>query len=187
MATDGSVPLFPQELLCFAGELPYDLACRFHTFPPAYAFTGELTHCIDVACRCREEREGREMRHRDLDMGSPGADPPTDDVALESFRRFDRRAEDPVRRIPAVGKRLRKDGVPRFGGDELLEVGGMGLGFGRRDESRPDPNSRRAGCQGGRHRAPRPDAARRNDGGMYGFEDFAQEGEESGFPADMPA
>src|SRR5947199_315027 len=86
------------------------------------------------------------MRHRNLDMGIPGADPPTDDVTLEAFRRFDRGAEDPVRRIPAGGKRLREDGVLRFGGDELLEVGGMGLGFGRRDESRPDPNRRRARC-----------------------------------------
>src|SRR6266566_3444760 len=138
-----SVPLFPQEFLRFAGELPHDLACRFHTLHPAYAFTRELTHGIDVACRCREERDGREMRHWDLDIGSPGADPPTDDVALESFGSFDRGAEDPVRRIPAGGKRLREDGVFRFGGDELLEVGGMGLGFGRRDESRAPTRCRR--------------------------------------------
>src|SRR2546430_1797682 len=89
-----SVPLFPQEFLRFAHELPHDLACRFHTLHPAYGFTCELTHGIDVACRRREERDGRETRHRDLDMGSPGADPPTDDVTLETFRRFDRGTED---------------------------------------------------------------------------------------------
>src|SRR5437667_2137201 len=116
MSTEASVPLFLQELLRFAGELPHDFPCRFHTLHPAYGFTCELTHGIDVACRRCEEREGREMRHRDLDMGIPGADPPTDDVTLEAFRRFDRGAEDPGRRVPAVGKRPREDGVLRLGG-----------------------------------------------------------------------
>src|SRR5437016_945091 len=102
------------------GELPHDFPCRCHTFHPAYAFTCELTHGIDVACRRCEERDGRETRHRDLGIGSPGADPPTDDVTLEAFGRFDRGTEDPVRRIPAEGKGLREDGVLRFGGDELL-------------------------------------------------------------------
>src|SRR5256885_2572531 len=109
MSTEGSVPLFLQELLRFAGKLPHDFPCRFHTLHPAYAFTCELTHCIDVAGRRREEREGREVRHRDLDMWSPGEDPPTDDVTLEAFRRFHRCADESVPRIPAGGRHLRDD------------------------------------------------------------------------------
>src|SRR5437660_12758326 len=99
MSTEGSVPLSPQELLRFAGELPYDVACRFHTLHPAYAFTCELTHCIDVACRCCVEREGGEERHWDLDIGSHGAHHHTVTVALVSFCRLGRGAESTLHRL----------------------------------------------------------------------------------------
>src|SRR3989454_2282845 len=178
----------PQDLFGFVRHLPDDLSRRLDALHSTDGLPGPQGHRVEVPRRPLVSDERVTRVHGNAAPGSPRLRGLADELSLEPLDRFHAGPQDAMGRVrPIRGERLGEDRVLRFGGDELVDVRGMGPRLLRSDEPRAHPYCRGAGREGCGHGPPGADPTRGDDGDPDGREDFAEERQEANRPPDVAA
>src|SRR3989441_399920 len=172
--------------LGFVRQFPDDLSRLLDALHAIHRFAGPERHRVERPGGRLVGDERVRRVHGTADIRSPRLGGLTDELPVEPLDRLDTGTQDAMGRVrPVRGERLGEDRVLRFGGDELVDVRGMGPRLLRSDEPSAYPDRRRAGRECRRHGPPGADPASGDDGDLDGREDVTEERQQANLPPDV--
>src|SRR2546428_4127549 len=123
--------------LGFVRQFPHDLSRLLDALHAIYRFAGPEGHRVELPGRCLVGDERGARLYGNADPRSPRLRGLADELSLEPLDGFHAGPQDAMGRVrPVRAERLGEDRVLRFGGDELVDVRGMGPRLLRSDEPR---------------------------------------------------
>src|SRR3989449_1525330 len=172
--------------LGFVRQFPHDLSRLLNPLHAVHRFAGPERHRVELPRRGLVGDERGARLYGNADPRSPRLYGLADELSLEPLDRFHAGPQDAMGRIrPVRGEGLGEDRVLRLGGDELVDVHGMGSRLFRGDEPGAHSDRRGARREGRRHGPPGADPAGRDDRHLDQGEDLAEERQEADLPPDM--